>query len=158
MAENIVVVPAVGSLQAYDPSQVDWDVYECSLINYFAANKIDENDRKRAILLNAVGLQILQNLRDLCSPDKPESKTFDALIEILRNHFGPKITMSAQRMKFSKRVQAEGESVDQYILDLRKLTLGCNFAANLDERLRDQLIIGVRSDGARKILMKKEQK
>ena len=44
-----------GFVAAFDPSQDDWGEYVECLEHYFTANDIDSEDKRRAILLNAVG-------------------------------------------------------------------------------------------------------
>ena len=52
--------------------------------------------------------------------------------------------------------QREGQSVNEFALELRNQATRCNFGGDLKTRLRDQFVVGVRSDAARKRLMEKD--
>ena len=66
----------------------------------------------------------------------------DAVIH-LESHFNRKHSPIFQRALFTRRVQAAGETVSQYIASLRELTAKCGFeATQLDERVRDHLSHG----------------
>ncbi|KAL1472089.1 hypothetical protein MTO96_039541 [Rhipicephalus appendiculatus] len=51
------------------------------------------------------------------------------------------------------RKQQEGESVREYIADLRRLTKNCNFGDSLNRILRDRIVCGIRDDDARRCLL-----
>ena len=48
--------------------------------------------------------------------------------------------MIAERFKFHRRNQRDGETVAQYLAELRKLTEQCDFKEYLEEALRDRLV------------------
>ncbi|XP_011689309.1 PREDICTED: uncharacterized protein K02A2.6-like [Wasmannia auropunctata] len=56
-----------------------------------------------------------------------------------------------ERYKFYKRVQQPGESINVYLSELRKLGVTCKFT-DLNTSLRDQLVVGIRSETAQKRL------
>jgi hypothetical protein len=60
-------------------------------------------------------------LRNLCAPDKPNTKTFDELKEFLTGCLKPKPLIIAERYKFHQRKQESHEKVRDYLVDLRKL-------------------------------------
>lgn len=54
--------------------------------------------------------------------------------------------MIPSRHSFSKRAQQEGESISDFMAELRKLAIPCQFsAATLSERLRDAFVAGISS-------------
>ena len=56
---------------------------EC-LVQYLAANKIEESDQQRAVLLSICGPAIYRLIRNLVSPKKPH------VVEIMQKHHDPK--------------------------------------------------------------------
>ena len=75
----------------------------------------------------------------------------------LCHHYEPKRTTIAERFHFHKRDQTAGESVLDFDAALRKLAIHCNFAANLEDSLRDRFVCGVRHDAMqRRLLSEKE--
>ena len=61
--------------------------------------------------------------------------------------------MIAERFHFHCRQQAAGESVANYVAELRKLALHCQFGPYLMEALRDRLVCGLRSETQQKRLL-----
>ena len=62
-------------------------------------------------------------------------------------------TLIAERYHFHKREQAAGESVVQYLEELRRLAGRCYFGGYLDEALRDRFVCGLKNDHIQKGLM-----
>ncbi|UYV78128.1 hypothetical protein LAZ67_16000203, partial [Cordylochernes scorpioides] len=80
------------------------------------------------------GLRILSEM--LPPPPPPQS--------LLTGHFCPKPNVIVQRYHFNKRNQGT-ESVSAYVAELRKLSENCEFI-DLDDRLRDRLVCGLRNE------------
>ena len=49
-----------------------------------------------------------------------------------------------QHFKFHSRSQKEGETLSQFVAELRHLSEHCKFEASLDDMLRDRLVCGIR--------------
>ena len=47
--------------------------------------KLTDADRQKAILLSSVGSRTSSLMRNLVSPAKPEDKTFDELVKLLKD-------------------------------------------------------------------------
>ena len=54
--------------------------------------------------------------------------------------------MIAERVKFTLCHWKEEETVTQFLISLRAIAGKCAFGQSLDERLRDQLVIGINND------------
>ena len=118
--------------------------YEERLLLYLTADNIaDEHaDSRKAIFLSEVGRDIYQVLSYLCSPpDKAASKTLDQLLKKLKDHFDPVPNEVAESFKFWTRVQKDNESVTDYSLAIKKLTIA-NFP-DLIRWLRGRLVTGL---------------
>ena len=119
---------------------------------YFAANEI-ANEKKVAILLSVIGAKTYGLIRDLLAPTNPKEKSFDQLAEVLKKHFEPKPLVIAERFTFHRRNQSPTESVLEYVAELRRLAVHCDFENYLDQALRDRLVCGLRSENTQKRLL-----
>ena len=50
--------------------------------------------------------------------------------------------MTAERFKFHRQNQHESETVAQFVVELKRLALRCEFGTFLEEALRDRLVCG----------------
>ena len=82
-----------------------------------------------------IGGKTYDLLRNLLSPTDPKDKSFNELVETLKGHFEPKPIVNTERFHFYKRSQADGESVAQFIAELRRLARHCEFKTFLEEAL-----------------------
>ena len=62
---------------------------------------------------------------------------FDAFFKIRRN-------IIFERARFNRRNHAEGESSEQYIMELYKLAENCEYGEMQAEMIRDRLVVGIR--------------
>ena len=62
----------------------------------------------------------------------------------VKTHLDPQPLVIAQRFKFHQRNQKSGESIAQFVAELRKCAEHCDF--QLDETIRDRLICGLRNE------------
>lgn len=102
-----------------------------------------EDAQKVPHLLTYIGPDAYKVLKDLCVPDLPRAKTYEQLVDMLKNHYTPIQLSSVERMKFRHRRQQSGESITQFIHALKAASKSCDFGQNLNENLRDQFIYGL---------------
>ena len=139
-----------GSVQEYNQENELFSAYLERMNLFFSANDV-EDDKKVPIFLTVVGSKTFSLLRSLVAPSLPQEKTFA--------DFEPKPLVIAERFLFHKRFvfhkrsQALGESIANYMAELRKLSTHCEFGDHLNEALRDRLVCGMRdTDTQRKLL------
>ena len=143
-----------GNMEMFDPERGDdWPMYTERMEQYFAANGIDSEARKKAVFLTVIGLKSYGLLRNLLAPTKPADTEYAALIKTMKDHLSPKPLVIAERFKFYKRTQHEGESVVQYLAALRKLAKKCDFRDFLNQALRDKLVCGLRNENIQRKLL-----
>ena len=99
-----------------------------------------------ATLLSIVGGTAYEILRSLLAPALPQTKSYTVLVETLQKHYAPKPLVIAERFHFHRRDQKSGESIAEYIAELRKLSIHCEFGDYLNQALRDRLVCGLRSE------------
>ena len=135
-----------GTVTEFVEGVEEWPQYVDRLEQFFAANGIEVEGKKRSILLSVVGARTYQLLTSLVAPDKPGSKTYDELKNIMEQHLSPPPSEIVQRYRFHTCVRREGEPVAGYVCRLREVARRCNFGQALSEMLRDRLVCGV-NDG-----------
>ena len=92
-------------------------------------------------------------LRNLMAPTLLKDKPLADVIAVLKKHFDPKPAVIAERFKFHKRDQLPGESLADYIAELRRLAIHCEFGEYLDDALRDQLVCGLHAEVTQRRLL-----
>ncbi|KAL7853111.1 hypothetical protein SRHO_G00188960 [Serrasalmus rhombeus] len=143
----------IGSVVPFDNATQSWEEYSELLDCFFEANDIKEPERRKAVLLSGVGATTYSLLRNLVSPDLPKAKTYDQLTAELKKHFNPTPSEIVQRFKFNSRIRKSGESIAEYVAELRKLALHCDYKDALSEMLRDRLVCGVNDDRMQRRLL-----
>ena len=93
-----------------------------------------------AVILSLMGNKTYGLLRHLSAPAKPSSLSLKTIVETLQENLSPKPLLIAERFRFHKRNQLEGETVSTNIAELKKLTLYCEFGASLNDALRDRRV------------------
>ena len=130
------VMAAIGSMESFSESIT---VYLESVQLYLSTNAITE-DRHVPVLLSLIGSKTNALLRSLVAPAKPGDKSFAELTRCLTDHFDPKPLVIAERFHFNQRTQSGGESVSEYVAELKRLAANCDFSQRLEEALRDRLL------------------
>ena len=115
---------------------VPWTRWHDAFETYLTALAVkNQNDaRKKAMLIHCLGLEGQRIFKTL--GHAPDYKT---CVELLSAHFAAPKNVIMQRILFRQRKQRVGESVHQYIADLRSLASYCKFGALENEMKRDQL-------------------
>ena len=117
---------SVTSTNSTGPEKEDWIQYAERLEHFFAANSIDEPNKKKAMLLTIIGPTAYRLMRSLVVPQKLDEKTFKELVDAMKDHYCPKPSEIVQRFKFNTRARQPGESVSTYVSQLRSLAEYCN--------------------------------
>ena len=144
-----------GKITAYRAEEESISAYLERVELYFQANDIEEA-KQVPILLSSIGAKTYELLRSLTAPKAPKEKSLKDLKTILKSHFEPAPIVIAERYRFHRRQQAEGESIAEYVAELRRLTTHCKFENTVDyleESLRDRFVCGLRTESTRKRLL-----
>ena len=78
------------------------------------------------------------------APAKPTDKSFDDIVELVCDHYTPKPSAIVQRFRFHSRSQKEGESIADFVAELRRLSEHCQFEAVLNDMLCNRLVCGIK--------------
>ncbi|XP_036338916.1 uncharacterized protein LOC118748513 [Rhagoletis pomonella] len=139
-----------GKLEPFQPTMA-WNNYKERMEFYFEANGIANDTSMRAIFLSCVGEATYEIIRSLLTPLTPKDVSSHEIVEKLDKHFHPKPNEIVQRFAFHKRHQNSGETIADFVKDLRKLSEHCGFM-ELDNMLRDQIVCGVTDEALQKRL------
>ena len=142
----------VGHMDKFDPATEDIEAYLKRVVLFFAANKTEKADQ----VVNVIGgkTYMYSLLRDLVAPAKPSARMMAQLKKTLKDHFTPKRVTIAECFYFYRRNQSVGETVVEYVAELRRLSTHCEFGDFLERTLRDRFVCGLCNEATqRKLLM-----
>ena len=148
----MAVKSVFGQIQEFDPSSELFTVYMERVNLFFTANDVPD-EKKVPVFLTVVGKPTYALLRDLVQPSSPIDKTLQDITDVLKKHYQPTPSVIAERFQFHKRNQKEGESVAEYVAELKRLSTHCQFKDYLDDALRDRLVCGLRKESTQKRLL-----
>ena len=148
----IETMTTLGSLTEFRPEAECFSAYLERARIFFAANDIAE-EKQVLVFLNAIGASMYSLARSLLAPTDPMTKLLKEITDMLSAHFEPKPQIVVERYHFHKREQASGESVADYVAELRRLASKCKFENFLDDALRDRFIVGLRNNNILKRLL-----
>ena len=119
---------------------------------FFTANDIGP-DKQVSVFITVVGSRNYTLIKSITTPTLPQEKSYEDLKAVLLAHFRPKPPLIAERFHFYQCNQAAGESVHDFLADLRRLAITCEFEDFLDQGLRDRFVSGLRAEGKQKRLL-----
>ena len=143
---------AVGQISEFQSELESITVYLERVGQYFIANEIPTG-RRVAVLLSVIGSRTYSLLRSLLHPEVPGEKTYDQLETALREHFEPKRLVVVERFQFNRRNQGNGESVLEYVAEIKRLAGTCTFGEFLTEALRDRFVCGLTNESIQRRLL-----
>lgn len=133
----------IGSLQPFNIGETDWNTYEEILEQFFVVNNV-EDAKKPAFLISCIGHESYKTLRDLSHPVAPKDRSYEELTELLRKQFTPQVSIFRERANFYKATQMPGENATSWYGRIKKLSVDCKFADNLESILLDKFVTGLR--------------
>lgn len=141
----------IGKIGEFNENTECFANYVENLGQFFVANEV-KNEKKVAVFLSIIDPTTYGVLKNLVQPDLPKEKRYKDLVKVLLGHYMPKPLVISERFKFNKRNQKEGESVNSYVVELKRQSTHCEFGAFLPEAIRDSLVCGLRSETTQKKL------
>ena len=135
----------------------NWTQYIERLNYYFQANDITDGTKKRNILLTVCGSKIYGLIRNLLSPAKPDTKSYDQISKLVEKHLNPKPSVVVRRFRFYNKMRGNGQSVADFVAELRQLSEDCEFGDTLETMLRDRLVCGIADTQIQKRLLQEKE-
>ena len=127
------------TFDGFDESVENFESYSQRLENFFKLRGLHKNDKETSdakvmVLINCLGSRHYKLLASLTSPELPATKTYQELMDLLRNHLAPKKNVLAEQHKFFSRVQQPGESISTFVAGLKELIKNCEFKTECKEK------------------------
>ena len=142
----------IAQISPFDIDNDNFVEYEERFSSFLIANGITDEGKKKATFIAILGGPAYKLLRSLCQNDT-SSKTYQQLVSILKEHLNPTPNTIAERFHFYKRDRKTGESIHEYVAELRKMSEHCSFGANLNDYLRDRFVCGLNSSSIQQKLL-----
>ena len=105
-----------GNIGEFNRAKEDWVSYCERIQQYFMANDITTDDKKKAILLSTCGAETYQLIRSLVALQKLTEKSLSDIVQLVRDHHTPPPSAIVQRFHFHSHTQKEGETVAEFIM------------------------------------------
>lgn len=112
-------------------------------INLLQLNVPHLSSGRRDLLLRAIGSEQYRTVADHFNPIPVSIINYDELLSFLTSHNTKLVSYIFARCEFSRCVHDPNTSIAEFLAKLRSLAPDCQFGAFLDERLRDQFLIGL---------------
>lgn len=109
-------------------------------------------ERKVALLLTVAGAGAIDVFNSFQLTDA-DQKNFATVVTRFDTFCTPKRNETFERYVFNSRCQAENESVEEFILDLKLKSQSCNFGELASSLIKDRIVIGVRDKHLREKLL-----
>ena len=151
MANNDKPQPrTIIGISEFKPEKEQWVNYKKRLDAWMRINKIDDGDKVDAFIA-LVGPEVVA----LVSPANIEGKMYAQLSDLLQKHYMLGTNELAESYTFDTRYQKESETVSDYIVALKKLSIHSGFGdeEQVKKRLRNRLVPGVCSDAIKNRLL-----
>ena len=146
----------VGKVGEFDSSKETFKSY-CDRMDMFfeandlvvlggAANAVADAAvvrKKRAIFLTEIGADSFTLVNDLLAPRSAKEVELKEITRVLKEHYNPAPLEIAESFHFGTRVRKEGESIADFTVALKKLSIHCNFGVYLNRALRDRFVCGL---------------
>lgn len=112
-----------------------WPKWLDRLENLFEAINIngeEDDKRRRALPLHYVG----DTVYDICQAEKGDTTdSYADTVKVLTDNFQPQTNIQMEIYRFRSCKQKEGQSLDEFVTELRQLAKNCEFA-DIDKELR----------------------
>ena len=105
-----------GKISEYEKDKEDWVCNIKMIMPFFKINEIEEDSKKRAILLSSIVSETYKVIKSLAMPNKPSEKYFTEMVGFLKEHQVHKLNKIAKRFKFNMKYKKEGETLSELYL------------------------------------------
>ena len=151
-------LPPPEQMKCSGDSAHNWKIFRESFTDYATATELTKkSDEIQVATLKAVmGTECKQVLKRLSLTPEELAKP-STILNCLEKHFAPERNILYERYIFHNAAQQPNETIDQYLLRLRRLADPCKFTDLHDEMLRDRLVLGARDKAARARLFREKE-
>lgn len=143
-------------IDAFDSASTGWNRWLKRFEGAVTVFKVPAT-QKVTYLLHFIGATAFDLICDKFASEDPYDKSYTVLTEKLGEFYAPAPLEIAKNYRFHQRKQFEGESVQQFVAALQKLSVYCKFRAYLQTALRNQLVFGLLSKRAQSRLLETKE-
>ena len=142
-----------------DNAAASWMQYKQQVNVYLTASDLQAatDKRKVAILLHCMGPEYLKTFNTFVWDAVGDIDIFASVIGRWDAYFEPKKHLGTCRNKFLTRIQKTGESLKDYVTDLKHLGDYCEFGALKDALISDKIAAGVGDVRLKEKLLSKDR-
>ena len=126
-----------------------WQRWKTSFQYFITASGLTDDTQKRHCLLHLVG----PTCQEIFETFTNTGTTLDEALTKFDNHFKVTKNVPYERHNFHQCAQKSDESIDQFVVRLRKLASTCDFGAEKENMIRDAVIAKTNSAKFRKRLL-----
>ena len=109
-----------------------------------ASGKVKETEKVQcAILLHLIGDEALEIYNTFTFSESEDRDKLSVLKKKFEDYVNPRKNTVFERYKFWECKQQEGETIDQFITELKTRSRSCEFGDQTDSMIRDRIVFGV---------------
>ena len=86
-----------GNVSKFKPEQESWTNYTL----YFTANDVNDEGKRKAILLVACGAATFKNIQSIIGADKVKETSYKDIVAKMKQHYDPPPSPIIQRFRFN---------------------------------------------------------
>ena len=133
-----------------------WRKWKQELTLYITAAEKDKKSDlvKSSILLTCIGKKGQEIYNTFSFDNVDDNMKFNIIIEKFDEYCSPRKNITFQRYKFFTCRQKEGQSFDQFVTELKKLSQDCEFGELCNSLIRDVIIMGLLDNKLRERLLR----
>ena len=110
-----------------------------------------------ATLLTVIGNDVIDVFNTITWDVEGDDTKIEKVLQKFEEHCKPKKNVSYKRYKFFSRAQESGETIDQYVTVLRKLSETCEFGTLRNSLIKDRIVLGVSNCKTRERLLRVQE-
>ena len=124
----------------------DWPKWVRRFERFRCASGLNEKDEANQVhtLIYSMGDEADDILSSFRLSDE-DSKKYETVLNKFQGYFVKRKNPIFERARFNRRKQEEGEPVDEFIMDLYRLSEHCSYGALHNEMIRDRIVAGLRN-------------
>ena len=145
MASNLPDFPTFDVNAEPNSLAIEWNKWLQRFENLIIALGIEDDGRKRALLLFYAGKEVHDVYNTLVATDDDYAATKTKLTA----HYEPSKNETFEVYNFRSQKQQEGESIDKFVTRLREAGSRCGFA-DKDKEIKHQIVFGCLSSKVRR--------
>lgn len=153
---GLVTVSTPSAPNLKDNAVENWKTWKLMWENYSIISQIAKQtpDYQVAVFLHSLGVDGMRIHSTMNFVEGEDKNDLKVIIKKFDAYFIGETNEIYERCLLNSRLQAEGESVEQYVTALWSLASNCGFCDCIKNSLiRDRIVTGIRDNGTHKLLL-----